>query len=54
MKKENKITMEINNISYIERPHAFLKFKRAGFSIEDIQITRINSSHYNMIAIKYL
>lgn len=54
MTKAKKMVMEINDVSYVERPHAILKFKRAGFSIEDIQVVRISACKYNMMAIKYL
>ena len=52
-KTKIKTVMEMKNVSYIEKPYAILKFKREGFSLDDIQITRIDSSHYNMTAIKY-
>ena len=52
MRKENKTVMEMRNVSYVERPHAILKFIQAGFSVDDIQIIRIDACNYNMIAIK--
>ena len=55
MTKQNiKIVMEAKNVSYLEKPHTIFKFKTAGFSVDDIQIERINANHYNMTAIKYL
>lgn len=48
----NKTIMEMRNVSYTERPHAILAFKKAGFRVEDIKITRIDSSHYDMVAIR--
>lgn len=52
MKKENKTIMEIKNIPYVERPHAILKCKLAGFSIEEIKVNRISVCRYDVIAIK--
>ena len=52
-KTKIKTVMEMKNVSYVEKPHAFLKFKLAGFEIEDIQVVRVDSSHYDMIAVKY-
>ena len=52
MRKENKTVMEMRNVSYVERPHAILKFIQAGFSVDDIIIRRIDTSHYDMVAIK--
>ena len=52
MKKSNKTMLEINNLSYIEKPHAILKCILAGFSIEEIQINKINACRYNIVAIK--
>lgn len=52
MMKYNKTVMEMRNVSYVERPHAIRKFILAGFSVDDIIITRIDASHYSMIASK--
>ena len=52
MRKENKTIMEIKNVSYVEKPHAFLQFKLAGFSTAEIQVIRTDSSHYYMTATK--
>lgn len=52
MRKESKTVMEMRNVSYVERPHAILKFIKAGFSIDDIIITRIDASHYDVVASK--
>lgn len=46
----NYIFMEMRNVAYVDRPHAILSFKRAGFSVDDIQITRVDASHYDMFA----
>ncbi len=53
MTKTNRIVMEMRNVSYIEKPKAFLKFERNGFSVSEIQVTRVDASHYDMVAIKY-
>ena len=53
MRKENKTVMEMRNVSYVERPHAILKFIQAGFSVDDIIIRRIDTSHYDMVASKW-
>ena len=50
MTNYNYISMEKRNVAYVERPHAILSFKRAGFSVEDIQITRNKNDHYDMFA----
>jgi hypothetical protein len=52
MKKESKTVMEILNVSYVERPHAILRFKNAGFNIDDINMIKVSPTHYNMYAIK--
>ena len=46
----NYIFMEKRNVRYIDRPHAILDFLRAGFSVDGIQITRVDASHYDMFA----
>lgn len=50
MKVYKTVTMEMKNVSYTERPRAFLKFERNGFSIEDIIVTRVDACHYDMYA----
>lgn len=56
MTKGNRIkqVMEMRDVSYIDRPHAILKFKQNGFSVDDIYATKVDASHYDMVAIKYL
>ena len=49
MKKITK-TMVIRNVAYVDRPNAIRKFILAGFSINDIVVTRIDYGHYDMIA----
>jgi hypothetical protein len=44
--------MQLFNVSYVERPKAILAFKRAGFSVDDINTVRTDASHYNMFAAK--
>lgn len=44
--------MEKRNVAYADRPNAILSFLRAGFSIDDIVITKIDSCHYNMVSTK--
>lgn len=52
MKKYNRTTMEIRNVHYTDRPNAIRKFINAGFSVDDIQVIRIDACSYNMIAIR--
>ena len=47
-----KRIMEMKNVSYVDRPHAILKFIRNGFNVTDISIIRIDASHYDMVAAK--
>lgn len=52
MKKSNKTILEFTNVSYTEKPHTILKCILSGFSLNEIQVNRINSCNYNIIAIK--
>lgn len=52
MMKYNKTVMEMRNISYVEKPNAIKRFILAGFPVDDIIIRRIDSCHYDMVAIK--
>ena len=46
------VTMEIRNVSYVDRPNAIRKFLANGFSIDDIVVTRVDACHYDMVAIR--
>ena len=50
MMKFNRTIMEMKNVHYTDRPNAIRKFINVGFSVDDIQITRVDASHYNMFA----
>ena len=52
MMKFNRTIMEMRNVHYTDRPNAIRKFINAGFSVDDIQVIRIDSCHYDMIAIR--
>lgn len=45
--------MEMNNVSYVEKPNAIRKFLMNGFCVEDIVVIRIDATHYDMVAIKF-
>lgn len=50
MATKNYISMEMINVDYTEIPHAILKFKLNGFSVEDIVKIRTSSCSYNLFA----
>lgn len=50
MTTKNYVSMEMINVDYTEIPHAILKFKLNGFSVEDIVKIRISSCSYNLFA----
>ena len=52
MMKFNKTIMEIRSVHYTDRPNAIHKFINAGFSVDDIQVIRIDACRYDMIATK--
>ena len=52
MMKFNKTIMEIRNVHYTDRPNAIRKFINAGFSVDDIQVIRIDGCNYDMVATK--
>ena len=52
MTKYNRTIMKMKNVHYTDRPNAIRKFINAGFSVNDIQIIRIDACNYDMIAIK--
>lgn len=47
-----KERMEKRNVAYVDKPNAILSFLHAGFSIDNIIITKIDYCHYDMVAIK--
>lgn len=52
MMKFNKTIMEVRSVHYTDRPNAIRKFINAGFSVDDIQVIRIDACNYDMIATK--
>ena len=54
MTRENRVVMEMRNVSETERPHAILRFTLNGFSTKDIIITRTDATHYDMVAVRIL
>lgn len=57
--KEREIVMKNTNgtvteiiCTYAERPHAILKMKRLGFSLDDITITRLDARTYSVLGKK--
>ena len=43
-------SLEIRNVSYVERPKAIYQFIKRGFSVNDIIINRVDACHYDMFA----
>lgn len=52
MMKYNRTIMKMINVHYTDRPNAIRKFINAGFSVDDIQVIRIDACNYDMIATK--
>ena len=50
MRNFNIESLEIRNVSYVERPKAIYQFIKNGYSVEEIIITRVNACHYDMFA----
>ena len=50
MRNFNIESLEIKNVSYIEKPKAIYKFIKNGFSVQEIVITRVSSCRYDMFA----
>lgn len=50
MRNFNIESFEVLNVSYVERPKAIYQFIKRGFSVEEIVITKLNASTYNMFA----
>lgn len=50
MRNFNIESLEIKNVSYVERPKAICQFIKRGFSVSEIVIARVDTCHYDMLA----
>lgn len=50
MRTGSYTAMEMVDVDYTQIPHAILKFKLNGFSVEDIVKVRVSAHSYNLFA----